>query len=52
MTIRTAQQYRDGLRDGRRVFYRGRAAADVTAEPELAPACSSGTSCGAGDLRR
>lgn len=45
MTLRTAQQYRDGLRDGRRVFYRGRAVADVTAEPELATAIDHSALC-------
>ncbi|SDH29012.1 Aromatic ring hydroxylase [Sinosporangium album] len=35
MTLRTVQQYRDGLKDGRRVFYGGKRVADVTAHPEL-----------------
>ena len=30
MTLRTADEYREGLRDGRRVIYRGRPVADVT----------------------
>lgn len=35
MAIRTVQQYVDGLRDGRRVLYRGAEVPDVTADPEL-----------------
>ncbi len=35
MTLRTADEYRESLRDGRTLFYRGRPVADVTAEPEL-----------------
>jgi 4-hydroxybutyryl-CoA dehydratase/vinylacetyl-CoA-Delta-isomerase len=35
MTIRTPAQYVDGLRDGRRVFYRGERVKDVTANAEL-----------------
>ena len=38
MALRTAQQYRDGLADGRRVFYRGEQVSDVVAHPELRPA--------------
>ncbi|WP_040166082.1 4-hydroxyphenylacetate 3-hydroxylase N-terminal domain-containing protein [Microbacterium gorillae] len=30
MTLRTADEYREGLRDGRRVIYRGQPVADVT----------------------
>jgi 4-hydroxybutyryl-CoA dehydratase / vinylacetyl-CoA-Delta-isomerase len=33
--IRTADAYRAGLSDGRRVFYRGAAVKDVVADPEL-----------------
>lgn len=33
--LRTAEQYRAGLVDGREVWYRGRRVADVTADPEL-----------------
>ena len=35
MTIRTPTQYVEGLRDGRRVFYRGEGVKDVTANVEL-----------------
>ena len=35
MPLRTAEQYVDALRDGRTVFYKGKAVGDVTAEPEL-----------------
>src|SRR6478736_3219404 len=35
MTIRTPAQYVDGMRDGRRVFYRGERVKDVTANAEL-----------------
>jgi len=31
--LRTPEEYRESLRDGRRVFYRGEAVADVTAHP-------------------
>jgi len=33
--LRTADEYRESLRDGRTLYYRGRRVADVTAEPEL-----------------
>ena len=33
--IRTADEYRTGLSDGRRVFYRGGAVKDLVTEPEL-----------------
>src|SRR4029453_7484551 len=33
--MRSAQQYLDGLRDGREVWYRGERVDDVTAHPEL-----------------
>lgn len=35
MGLRTAQEYRAGLRDSRRVHYRGRRVPDITADPEL-----------------
>ena len=33
--LRSAEEYRESLRDGRRVFYRGEAVADVTTHPVL-----------------
>ena len=33
--IRTADEYRAGLSDGRRVFYRGGAVKDVVTDPDL-----------------
>ncbi len=36
MGLRTVEQYLEGLRDGRAVYYRGERVADVTAHPELA----------------
>ena len=33
--LRTADDYRESLRDGRTLYYRGRRVDDVTAEPEL-----------------
>ncbi|MCU0273625.1 MAG: hypothetical protein MUE34_10350 [Acidimicrobiales bacterium] len=38
MALRTADEYRKGLRDGRRVHYQGRLVPDVTADPELSVA--------------
>lgn len=35
MGLRTPAQYRDSLRDGRRVIFRGQAVADVTAHPVI-----------------
>lgn len=35
MALRSPDQYRASLNDGRRLFYRGRAVPDITAEPEL-----------------
>lgn len=35
MALRTASQYLEGLRDGRRVYYRGRRVDDVTTEPDF-----------------
>ena len=43
--IRTAEQYRDGLRDGRRVFYQGKPVPDVTAHPELRIAVGHSALC-------
>lgn len=41
MGIRTAEQYRAGLRDGRRVFLRGEKVEDVTTHPVLGVACDT-----------
>ena len=35
MALRTPDEYRASLRDGRRLFYKGAAVADITAVPEL-----------------
>ena len=35
MPLMSPEQYRDSLRDGRRVFYRGRSIPDVNSEPDL-----------------
>jgi aromatic ring hydroxylase len=35
LPLRTAEQYVDALRDGRTVFYKGKAVGDVTSDPEL-----------------
>ena len=40
--MRTAEQYLEGLRDGREVYYRGERVADVTDHPELAIAARHG----------
>lgn len=45
MTIRSADEYRKGLSDGRRVFYRGRKVDDVVAEPELSLAVDHSAIC-------
>lgn len=45
MALRTAQQYRDGLKDGRNVHYRGERVADVVAHPELRPAVDHSALC-------
>lgn len=45
MGLRTVDQYVKGLRDGRRVFYRGRAIKDVTSEPELKLAIEHSSLC-------
>src|SRR4051794_857608 len=39
---RTPEQYLEGLRDGREVWYRGERVADVTAHPELGIAARHG----------
>src|SRR5260370_33695088 len=36
MALRTAEQYKQSLRDGRAVFYRGERVPDVTAHPVIA----------------
>jgi aromatic ring hydroxylase len=36
--LRTAEEYRESLRDGRRVYYRGERVPDVTAHPAFMPA--------------
>ena len=36
MALRTPEEYRESLRDGRRLIYRGRPVQDVTAHPSLA----------------
>lgn len=41
MGIRTAEQYKAGLRDGRRVFLRGQRVDDVTKHPILGVACDT-----------
>src|ERR1700730_5349386 len=43
--LRTSDEFRDGLRDGRRVVYRGRRVDDVLAEPELRPAVDHSALC-------
>lgn len=45
MGLRTPEQYRDGLRDGRRIFYRGDTVYDVVAHPELSPAVDHSALC-------
>lgn len=45
MALRSAQHYRDGLRDGRRVYYRGQLVDDVVAHPELRPAVDHSAHC-------
>ncbi|NGP08101.1 gamma-aminobutyrate dehydratase [Rhodococcus sp. 14C212] len=45
MAIRTSGEYRKGLSDGRRVFYRGRRVDDVVADPELSLAVDHSASC-------
>ena len=45
MGLRTEQEYRAGLRDGRRVFYLGERVTDLLAEPELALAVEHSAHC-------
>ncbi|MBN9107424.1 MAG: hypothetical protein J0I34_01460 [Pseudonocardia sp.] len=45
MALRTAQQYRDGLVDGRRVYYQGERVTDVTAHPDLRSAVDHSAHC-------
>lgn len=45
MAIRTAEQYIEGLRDGRKVLYRGARVADVTANAELRVAVEHSALC-------
>ncbi|MCW0213404.1 MAG: hypothetical protein OJJ54_08590 [Pseudonocardia sp.] len=45
MGLRTPEQYRAGLTDGRQVFYRGEQVAEVATHPELAPAVDHSSLC-------
>src|SRR4051794_22960594 len=45
MALRTSDEFRTGLRDARRVFYRGAAVADVVSEPELRTAVDHSAIC-------
>ncbi|MFI5615541.1 4-hydroxyphenylacetate 3-hydroxylase N-terminal domain-containing protein [Amycolatopsis sp. NPDC051903] len=45
MGLRTAKEYRDGLRDGRRVFYRGQRIGSVADHPELTLAVDHSAHC-------
>ncbi|MET9088361.1 4-hydroxyphenylacetate 3-hydroxylase N-terminal domain-containing protein [Streptomyces sp. NPDC004237] len=45
MAIRSSEQYRAGLRDGRRVVYRGQRVKDVLEEPELRLAVEHSALC-------
>jgi 4-hydroxybutyryl-CoA dehydratase / vinylacetyl-CoA-Delta-isomerase len=45
MGLRTSDEYRKGLRDGRRVFYRGQEVEDVVENPELAIAIDHSAIC-------
>lgn len=45
MALRTSDEFREGLRDGRRVIYRGEIVADVVTEPELRPAVDHSAIC-------
>jgi len=42
MGLRTADEFRASLRDGRRIFYRGKRVEDVTLHPELAVGVETG----------
>ncbi|MDT7726335.1 MAG: 4-hydroxybutyryl-CoA dehydratase / vinylacetyl-CoA-Delta-isomerase [Actinomycetota bacterium] len=45
MGLRTSQEYREGLNDGRRVFYRGQSVKSVVDEPELRLAVDHSANC-------
>lgn len=45
MGLRTVDEYKAGLLDARRVFYRGRQVRDVVADPELSPAVEHSSLC-------
>jgi aromatic ring hydroxylase len=45
MALRTGKEYREGLRDGRRVYYRGGAVGDVLADVELRLAVDHSSLC-------
>lgn len=45
MGVRTADEFRKGLVDGRRVFYRGQHISDVTTDPELSLAVDHSAIC-------
>ena len=45
MGLRTVKEYREGLRDGRSVFYRGRRLPDVVDDPEIAAAIDHSALC-------
>ena len=45
MGLRTSEQYRDGLRDGRRVIYRGQAVKDVVSFPAFTAAINHSAIC-------
>lgn len=45
MALRNADQYRAGLKDGRRVVYRGQEVNDVAGHPELGPAVDHSALC-------
>ena len=45
MGLRTSEQYRDGLRDGRRVIYRGQAVKDVASFPPFEAAIDHWAIC-------
>jgi aromatic ring hydroxylase len=45
MALRTSDEFRAGLRDGRRVIYRGALVDDVVSEPELCPAVDHSAIC-------
>lgn len=45
MGLRTVEEYKAGLLDSRRVFYRGRQVKDVVADPDLSPAVEHSSLC-------